>query len=257
MTMCDKELLVSYLYDELQGPERKAFQHHLVSCRDCQQEVQGLRATRSHLESWPVPEPALGLQLPAAEAVARSRFRMSPAWGLAAAAVLVLAIASAVANLEITAGAEGLTIRTGWSRAGSVPPAAAAVDAASRQDVVAIQQRVRELEAALAAQAQTPAATPVSLASGSGAPAADLLRNPELVRRVRQWISESEQRQQQMLAARLVQAMREVQAEHSTDLVRLEQAINRSQGLWNDEVFRQREEMKQFYRIVNSQQQQR
>jgi len=150
--MCDKELLVSYLYDELQGPERKAFQHHLVSCRDCQQEVQGLRATRSHLESWPVPEPALGLQLPAAEAVARSRFRMSPAWGLAAAAVLVLAVASAVANLEITAGAEGLTIRTGWSRAGSVPPAGAAADAASRQDVVAIQQRVRELEAALDAE---------------------------------------------------------------------------------------------------------
>jgi hypothetical protein len=129
------------------------------------------------------------------------------------------------------------------------------VAAASRQDVAAIQQRVRELEAALAAQqAKATVATPVSLPSG-GVSAAELLDNPQLARRVRQWISESEQRQQQVLAARLVQAMREVQAEHSTDLVRLEQAINRSQGMWNDEIFRQREEMKQFYRIVNAQQQ--
>jgi hypothetical protein len=254
MTMCDKELLVSYLYDELQGPERKALQHHLVSCRDCQQEVQGLRATRSHLESWSVPEPALGLRLSDAAAAPRSRFRLVPAWGLAAAAVLVLAVASAVANLEITTGADGLTIRTGWSRASSIQ-GAPAVAAASRQDVAAIQQRVRELEAALAAQqANATVATPVSLPS-SGVSAAELLDNPQLARRVRQWISESEQRQQQVLAARLVQAMREVQAEHSTDLVRLEQAINRSQGMWNDEIFRQREEMKQFYRIVNAQQQ--
>jgi hypothetical protein len=254
MTMCDKELLVSYLYDELQGPERKAFQHHLVSCRECQQEVQALRATRSHLESWSVPAPTLGLRLPGAAAALPSRwFRVSPAWGLAAAAVLVLAVASAVANVEITTGAGGLTVRTGWGR--EAPASAGVVEAASRQEVAALQARLLELEAALAAR-ETPSAvaTPVSLPSNGGAAAADLLNNPELARRVRQWISESEQRQQQVLAARLVQAMREVQAEHSTDLVRLEQAINRSQGLWNDEIFRQREEMKQIYRVVNAQQ---
>jgi len=109
MTMCDKELLVSYLYDELQGPERKALQHHLVSCRDCQQEVQGLRATRSHLESWSVPEPALGLRLSDAAAAPRSRFRLVPAWGLAAAAVLVLAVAGSWFALK---GGNGAPIST-------------------------------------------------------------------------------------------------------------------------------------------------
>jgi hypothetical protein len=255
MTMCSKETLVSYLYDELQGPERKAFQHHLVSCRECQEEVQGLRAARSHLDSWSVPDAALGLQV-AGAAAAPSRFRISPSWGLAAAAVLLLAVASAVANVEIKTGADGVTIRTGWGREAPAPNTTAAVDAASREDLAAIQQRLRELEASLAAgQANAIGATPVSLSSGGGTASADRLRDAEIVRRVRQWITESEQRQQQMLAARLVQVMREMQAEHGTDLVRLEQAINRSQGIWNDEIFRQREEMKQFYRLVNSQQQ--
>lgn len=251
--MCDKELLVSYLYDELQGSERKAFQHHLVSCRDCQEEVQGLRAARSHLDSWSVPQTVLGLQVAGA---APSRFRVSPSWGLAAAAVLLLAVASAVANVEIKTGADGVTIRTGWGREASAPNTTAAVDAASREEVAAVQQRLREVEASLAAgQASAIGATPASLSSGGSTAGAERLSDAEIVRRVRQWIAESEQRQQQMLAARLVQVMREMQAEHSTDLVRLEQAINRSQGIWNDEIFRQREEMKQFYRLVNSQQQ--
>ncbi len=253
--MCDKELLVSYLYDELQGPERKAIQHHLVSCRECQEEVQGLRAARSHLDSWSVPDAALGLQV-AGAASAPSRFRVSPSWGLAAAAVLLLAVASAVANVEIKAGADGVTIRTGWGREASAANTPAVVDAAPREDVAAIQHRLRELEASLAAvQSNAIGATPVSLPSDGGTASAERLSDAEIVRRVRQWITESEQRQQQMLAARLVQVMREMQAEHSTDLVRLEQAIDRSQGIWNDEIFRQREEMKQFYRLVSSQQQ--
>ena len=256
--MCDKELIVSYLYDELQGSERKAFQHHLASCRDCQQEVQGLRATREHLVSWNPPEAALGFQIPAAGGSRPARrFWVSPVWGLAAAAALVLAVASAIANVEVKFADGGVTVRTGWA----ADPAAsgpATVDAAARSDLAAIQQRVRELEAALQAQQtvsmQTAAA---SVTSGSSTSPQGLspnrLSDDEVLRRVRQWIGESEQRQDRQFAARFVQGLREIQASHNMDLVRLEQAINQHQGVWSDEMVRQREEMKQVFRLVNAQ----
>ena len=44
------------------------------------------------------------------------RSRWKPALGLAAAAVLVLAVASAIANLEVKYDANGLVVRTGWAR---------------------------------------------------------------------------------------------------------------------------------------------
>lgn len=250
--MCDKESLVAYLYDELQGPERKAFQHHLASCRECQGEVQGLRATRAHLESWAPPEPALGFQVPAGGGGrAAPRLRISPAWGLAAAAALVLAVASAIANVEVRVVDGAVTIRTGWTR----EPSPSAGVAASREDLAAIQQRVRELEAALAVQqAAVPlTTTPASLTNESST-GANNLSDAELLRRVRQWIKESEQRQDQQFATRFVRGMREMQAAHSMDLVRLEQAINQHEGAWSDEVFRQREELKQVFRLVNAQQ---
>jgi hypothetical protein len=249
--MCDKELLVSYVYDELPGAERKAFQHHLASCRDCQAEVQGLRATRTYLAAWTPPDHRVGFQLTGdARVAAPARFRLSPAWGLAAAAVLVLAAAAAVANVDVTVGADGLRVRTGWRQPADTAAPIASADGASREALTTLELRVQELESALAAQ---PAATPTSL-SATPASAVARMSDAELLRRVRQWIAESEQRQDQQLAARLVQGMRELQAAHAVDLARLEQTINRNQGAFSDEIVRQREVMNQFYRLVNSQQ---
>ena len=45
-----------------------------------------------------------------------------PAWGLAAAAVLVMAVAAAIANLDVSYGGE-LVVRTGWNRGGDVATA--------------------------------------------------------------------------------------------------------------------------------------
>ena len=59
--MCDKELLLGYLYDELPTSDRQAFDRHLATCADCRAEVDGLRGTRAHLTSWAPPEPDLGL----------------------------------------------------------------------------------------------------------------------------------------------------------------------------------------------------
>ena len=70
-------------------------------------------------------------------------------------------------------------------------------------------------------------------------------------------IADSETRQQQALAARLMQGMREMQAAHTSDLMRVERATNQLQGAFNDEVLRSREMEKQFYRLVSSTQLQR
>ena len=60
--MCDKELLVGYLYDELAPAERSKFEAHLFACPDCREEIAALRATRAHLAQWTPPESHLGFQ---------------------------------------------------------------------------------------------------------------------------------------------------------------------------------------------------
>ena len=61
--MCDKELLVSYLYDEIDPASRRAIETHLASCPACREEAGGLRATRRQLADWAPPEYQLGFQI--------------------------------------------------------------------------------------------------------------------------------------------------------------------------------------------------
>jgi anti-sigma factor RsiW len=57
--MCDsKDLLVGYLYDELETSERRAFEAHLLSCGECRDELAGLRATRGQIAAWTPPSAA-------------------------------------------------------------------------------------------------------------------------------------------------------------------------------------------------------
>ena len=127
--MCDKELLVSYLYDDLADGERTAFETHLRACAACQDDLNALRGVRADLISWTPPQPDFGFRVVREPKVvpmpARSwRAWYTPAAGLAAAAVLVLAAASAIAHVEIHRGPDGVTVRTGW---GSAAPSSAAV----------------------------------------------------------------------------------------------------------------------------------
>src|SRR5829696_489974 len=125
--MCEeKELLVGYLYDDLADGQRAAFESHLRGCADCRTELKALRGVRADLASWAPPEPDFGFRVvrggrdaAARDAVAAPvsswRAWWTPAAGLAAAAVLVLAAASAIARVEIRSGPDGLTVRTGWT----------------------------------------------------------------------------------------------------------------------------------------------
>ena len=254
MTMCDKERLVSYLYDELEGPERQAFEAHVGSCTSCSSEIEALRGIRRRLSSWTPIEPDLDFQIVRGGESRPSRLRWTSsrgAWGLAAAAVLVLAAAAGVANVEVRSGSDGLVFRTGWSHgaadanASGVPAANAS---ASRDDMAAMERRLAQLEAALAAR-------PAAIVNASAGRSDTRAVEDALLQRMRQMLAESETRTEREFAQRLIAGMREVQASHTNDLISLQQTFNQNQGAINDEVFRQREEMKNLYRVVGTQSQ--
>jgi hypothetical protein len=237
--MCDKQLLIGYVYDELSPAERATFEAHLAGCDVCRQEIGGLRKARHHLSSWSPPEPQLDFQIIRGPVAApRRRLSFVPQWALAAAAtILLLAGAAAIAHVEVRYDTQGLAVRTGWSRSdtpqtpGSQPVAAVqavAADASSEQlkaDVAALQQRIRQME-----EAQTKQLTQTAASIRPGITA------PEL----RQILAESEARQRTELAVQVSQIWKDFNAARANDFVRVQDAINRARGLTNVELNRQR-----------------
>jgi hypothetical protein len=242
--MCDKELLVGYLYDEIDPVERRAMENHLLACVDCRGELKDLRSTRTRLAAWAPPAPELEFQVvraPEASALRERYWSISPAWGLAAAAVLVLSVATAIANVEMKYGPDGLTVRTGALRtsaavpastaAAPVPAAVATEDVRLRRDIQAISQRLRDVEAAAGARPILTAAHIPSTQPSS----ADFLRT------VRQLISDSESRQEQELARRLSQVLRDVEGTRRVDLDRVQRALAEMQGVTDTTIIRQQQ----------------
>ena len=115
--MCDsKELLISFVYDELDSAEKEAFRRHLAACGACRAEVAGLRTTQRHLATWAPPEPDLGFRMVRTAAPVAAPRPRGALWGLAAAAVLVLAAGAAIANIDVRYDANGFAMHTGWNR---------------------------------------------------------------------------------------------------------------------------------------------
>ena len=250
--MCDsKELLVGYLYDDLDGAERQAFDGHLVACPECRNELAGLRATRGQIAAWAPPEPDLGLRMVRGGAPPPpSRARLAPAWGLAAAAALVLAASAAIANVEIRYGGDGLTVRTGWARAAALaaaPPSqvqaastGAGSVAAAREDFEAVDRRLRELETRLR---QAPAQ----------AAAGPMMTDAELLKRVRQYVSDAESRQQREVALQMAQMFRDFDRQRRTDLALIQQGLVQNQGMTNAELATTRDLVNQLVRVSTRQ----
>jgi len=232
--MCDrKEQLIGFLYGELDPSETQAFEHHLVSCADCRGELEELRVTRGQIAAWTPPEPDLDFQIvrgPVPVQPAARRFRIAPAWGLAAAAILVMAIGAAIANLEIRIGSDGLVVRTGWSAPAAVDAVAVSAGAAQpidwKQQSQQLDQRVRQLEQALAANR----AGTVRNASASS------MTDDEVLQRMRDMLGQSETRQQRLLASRLTDVSRDFDLKRRTDLMAVDQALVRLQNTSGAEV---------------------
>lgn len=252
--MCEcQELIAGYLYDELSPPERSEFEAHLRGCAECRADVDGLRATRVRLASWAPPEPDLGFRVisggaaPVA-ALPRPR-RLAPAFGFAAAAVIVLAAALAIANVEVRYGGDGVTVRTGWAEGPAAPapatnPAPAAVPAATAE-FAALDRRLRELETAM-----------TTTGAGTGPAAADAgsLPDTEILRRVRQIVTEAETRQETAFARRLLDVVRDFDRQRRADILLIQQGLGQYQGLTNAEIAQNRDMLNQLIRAAATRQ---
>ena len=234
--MCDKELLLGYLYDDLAASDRQAFDAHLATCAECRDELAGLRGTRVHLAAWAPPEPDLGFEIVRSPKPSPARgawWRLSPAWGFAAAAMLTLGATAAIANLEVRVGAEGLVVRTGWSRPAAVSADQAAATVQTASAVQRVEARMKELEGQLAAR-QAATVTTANVANPNR------MTDAELMRFVRQSVDESEQRQQGMLATKILQVNRDTEAARRNDVDRLLTAYRQLQGASYETSQRQR-----------------
>lgn len=252
--MCDKELIVGYLYDELPAADRQAVEAHVGTCAECRLELEELRATRLHLALWAPPEPELGFRVirgGSAPAQALPRRRLLPAFAFAAAAVIVLAAAASIANIEVRYGNDGMTVRTGWAQQ-AVPESAAAgandaaaAPVASSEAFAALDKRLREIEAAMTAGE---AAAGVQAATASG------MSDAELLRRVRQMVSEAESRQETAFARQLLQVVRDFDNQRRADIALIQQGLARYQGLTNAEIAQNRDMVSQLYRAAATKQ---
>lgn len=233
----EREALVEYLYGEGSAEDRARFDAHLALCAECRDALDAMRGVRADLAGWLVPEVAPGVGAAAWKGTGGESARHARPWwasgALAAAAVILLAVAAAIANLEITYGSSGFSIRTGWPRSSSpaavqaaqTTPASVSADVSAparepsaspwREDLSAMERRLRSEFQAVSA---TRTSAPLSPDSA------------RLLQRVQDLIEQSELRQRRELALRMAQVVRDFDAQRQTDLVRIQQGLGQLEG---------------------------
>jgi anti-sigma factor RsiW len=244
--MCDsKELLVGFLYDELDVTDRPRFETHLASCAECRDELAGFRATRGQIAQWAPPEPdfAFTIVRRATAPQPAGRFRVSREWGLAAAALLVMGLGAAIAHIEVRLSGDGLTVRTGWQRDAVSPASLPASSDAARgtppewtAQVAALNERLHRLE--------TSPAPPLQPAAAGNQDANAVLRQ------VRDMLAASEMRQQRALT----KISRDFDTQRQVDLATISQSMTRLQNTSDAEVKQYRDLILRTYRNTAFQQ---
>ncbi len=255
-TRCpDPDALLVLLYDDEGEPdERAALEAHLAGCVACAEVLSSLDTTRGVLGAWHAPRLPLGFALVRTPEHPRVG-RVLWGGGLAAAAVLVLAAASSLAQLRITYDDSGVTITTGAvAPAADAPVAAPAaravggasetptsssaanwVEAAGKADapwradleLVATQLRSELARIEQEARAARPAAVAMRVAVPPPPTPGRTLTDDELLARVQGLLDQSEVRQQQNLALRVTELGRQFQLARQADIVQVEQTLNR------------------------------
>jgi anti-sigma factor RsiW len=245
------DLLISYVYDELEPAQRQAFSTHLMGCGRCTRELAALRGVRSTLSTWAPPEPARAFASDERRATSPERratrsWHDVPAWAQVAAAMLVLGVSAAIANVEVRHDNSGWTLRTGWSApASAAKPSAVTVSTTAstaapwRGDLAALEQQLRmEMREATAARA---------------VPASSSMSDAELQRRVRSIIGESERRQERELALRVAEVVRDVNAQRQADLVKIDRSLGFIQSSTYGEQMKQRELVNYLLKVSQKQ----
>lgn len=224
-TEANKEALVGFLYGELAPDDKRAFEAHLRGCGPCSAEVSGLRATRDDLLAWAPPEcrdlPSSWTSAPAAPAPMARLTAWAPAFGLAAAAMLVLAASASIANLDIRYDDQGFSVRTGRAPAepaapAAAPPALTNASAVTAGDLAAFEARLR---------ASFTAPDPGAMARASVVSPG----TPQLSPDVRRWIEESEERTRREMAQRFLDIVTDFEGHRRADMMRVQQALGQLQ----------------------------
>jgi hypothetical protein len=227
------EILIAYLYNEIDSTSRETFERHLAACETCSRELTGLRGVRTRLEQWAPPEPAgwrvssrpvererpqQGRVLSGASGAGAARgWRKTitdlPAWAQAAAAILVLGVAASIANLQVRYDDAGLTVRTGWLTP-AVPepaPAPASDPAPWRVELTALRDELRnEMRAS---------------AESVVAARDERVDRNALLRRMQALIEDSELKQQRELALRIAEVDTSALRRRDADLRTIERNL--------------------------------
>jgi anti-sigma factor RsiW len=234
-----EEVLIEYLYDDIDAATRADFDAHMVTCATCRRELEELRAVRAQLQRWAPPEPVgqpFAGRSPQTVMMAKPRWgqRLAaiPAWARAAAAVLLVGVAAGMANLDVSYTNAGLSVRTGWMTrpAADTGTTASATQVASpwRADLAALEEQLRS-------EMRSVPAPPVSAAT---------IDADAVLRQVRALLRESEQRQQRELALRIIEVDRDLQARRIADLRNIENNLNTIQSSTGID-------MRRLYRMTN------
>jgi hypothetical protein len=234
----DTDTLLAYVYDEVEPETREEIDLHLQSCTACAQQAHELRGARESLQTWQVPAPP-GFRLVPADAERHVDVkRPRPVWQWAAAAVLTVAAAGALANLEVQTGPGGFALRLGWARhVGGV--ATAATQPALRADLTRVETDLQNIKSQLielghAASRLERTAASDDAAQDTARPVGDERAGfDELMRGVRELVEESERRQQRELALRLMQVSQEYQDQRLIDMATIDQGFNQLDYLVN------------------------
>lgn len=263
-TCDDKATFVAYLYDEIDAPDRQRVEEHLRECVACAAEVGALSGVRTQLAQWAPPLTELGFTVIAKAARESERadapaaaepppsatvlrpaqwWHTVPVWAQAVAAIFVLAVSAAVANVQVKSGPDGLVVSTGWmtpaANSATVAPAAPADNEQWKTALIALEQQLRE-EIRTTRETGT-----VRVASRSEGP------DDATLRRVRDLLAASESKQNRELAFRMTQLMSDINVQRRADLLRVEQAI----GHTGVEVAKQRQQLNYVIRASTTPQQ--
>ena len=236
----DNAALVTYLYGEGDPSERSAIEAHLGHCAACAAEVDALGSTRMLLAAWTPPESDLGFRIvsePRSNVLRPSQWwrQPLPAWAQAAAAVLIFATGLSLgAFSRDTAETQPVAVAQAIPAETAVSSQAVMTPAVSRDDLAALEQRIR---------------AELSQLRRVAAPASSAPDN-QLLAEVRTLIDESEQRQRRELALRTAEVMRDVDAQRQFDFARVQRAIGQFEGQAGAEFQRQRRDLNNLIRVA-------
>ena len=221
------ETLVAYLYDDIDPAERAAFERASGDVRAVPRRARRRSAACAPAGALGAAAPSMRPSAPAVAAAAAALVARHPrlgAGGRGAARSWASRPASRTSTSATTAN--GLTMRTGWSKAPA--PLAAARRARRRPRPPATPRRGAPISTALEQQLRTE----LHAVAGRGdrrrppvARPASAQSDADVLRRVRALIEESERRQQRELALRVAQVMRDVDAQRRADLVKIDQSL--------------------------------